>query len=152
MGLQQRIMKVRVRRGATLGYGAPMRFRVASLVAALLFVFSLALQINDPDPLPWIAVYGAAALAAVAAARAPGRLPWPLPAAIGAAALVWGLRLATRSLGVEPPGRMFEAWEMKNVAVEESRESIGLFLVAAWMLVLVAASLRSRARARAERG
>ena len=40
---------------------------------------------------------------------------------------------------------MFDAWEMKSVAVEEAREASGLTIVAVWMTVLaVRAARRTR--------
>jgi hypothetical protein len=40
---------------------------------------------------------------------------------------------------------MFDAWEMKSLAVEEAREASGLVIVAAWMAVLL---IRAGRRAR----
>jgi transmembrane protein TMEM220 len=34
--------------------------RFLDLTMALLFAFAAALQFNDPDPIRWIAIYGAA--------------------------------------------------------------------------------------------
>lgn len=119
-------------------------FRRANLVAALLFFFSATLQFNDPDPFQWIAIYLSASMVSAFAAGKKERLPWYLPAAVGIVALVWGLAIASHSLGWGPLRHMFDAWEMKNAAVEENRESIGLFLVVAWMAFLTVASARRR--------
>src|SRR5688572_32014402 len=40
-------------------------WKVANLIAAVMFGASVAVQINDPDPLPWMAVYGGAAIIAL---------------------------------------------------------------------------------------
>ena len=38
---------------------------------------------------------------------------------------------------------MFDAWEMKNTAIEEAREASGLLIVAFWMAVIAVWSRRS---------
>lgn len=100
----------------------------------LMFVFSVVVQVNDPDPLTWMAVYGAAALACLWSIR--GRLAWWVPVVLAGVCLAWAGTIAPRVLGQVPFATMFEAFEMKDVGVEESREMYGLVLVAAWMAVL----------------
>jgi hypothetical protein len=112
----------------------------ANVVMLLMFVFSVVVQFNDPDPLVWMPVYGAAA-AACALALA-GRLPRWIPAAVGIGSIVWAATIAPHVLGSVPFLDMFSAWEMKNEGVEESREMYGLLIVAAWMLVLAVAGWR----------
>jgi len=107
---------------------------------ALLFVFAAAVQYNDPDPLRWMAIYLAAAAACVLALL--GRLRWFVPAAVGLVALAWAATLAPHVLGHVRMGEMVEAWEMKDVRVEEGREMYGLLIVAAWMAVLTVAGWR----------
>lgn len=120
-----------------------MFFRRASMIAALLFFFSATLQYNDPDPIQWMAMYLAAAVVSALAAgrRAP---PWWAPVLVGAVALGWALGIAPHALGKAPLGRMFESWEMKNVAVEENRETFGLLIVAAWMALVTFMGVRRR--------
>ena len=120
--------------------------RALHLLFAALFAFSAALQLNDPDPLQWIAIYLAAAAVAALAALAPARLPRWLPWTLAAIAFVWGAWLTRGWWGQVAPSRMFEAWEMKNQAVELERESFGLFIVAAWMLVVAWTTRRAAAR------
>ncbi len=119
-----------------------MTFRVVNALMAALFVLAAAVQYNDPDPLRWIAIYLAAALACALAVA--GRLRWPVPAFVAFAALAWAAVLAPGVLGRVGPGEMFGAWEMKDAAVEEARESYGLLLVAAWMGVLAVVAFRRR--------
>jgi hypothetical protein len=97
------------------------------------FALSAVVQYNDPDPLGWILVYAAAAAACATGGRGPGR--W-LAATVGAVALVWSLGLAP---GVVGHGRISDAFarmEDHRPIVEETREMLGLALVAAWMAVL----------------
>jgi hypothetical protein len=116
--------------------------RIASLLMAVLFLLSAALQYNDPDPLIWIALYVSAALASLTSSRSPARA-WP-PALVGGISLVWAVAIGIR---LEPgsPGRMFDEFGMESVAIEEAREATGLLIVAAWMVfLLLYARFRSR--------
>jgi transmembrane protein TMEM220 len=111
-----------------------MLLRVANWVMVAAFLFSVAVQYNDPDPIRWMLVYGLAALACVLKLR--GR-SWYFPAALGAVALVWAASIAPRVIGKTTFGAMFQSFEMINSVVEEAREMGGLLIVAAWMGVLV---------------
>jgi hypothetical protein len=107
-------------------------WRIADGLFLLLFAFSVVVQVNDPDPFRWIAIYSVAALACLLG----NQLHWTVPVAIGLVALGWAATLAPNVLGRVPFLSMFEEFEMKSVAVEESREMYGLVLVAFWMAVL----------------
>jgi ABC-type uncharacterized transport system permease subunit len=113
---------------------------------AALFAFAVIVQVNDPDPLRWILIYGAAAIVSgIVAVR--GSVAFWLPAALAAIALAWSLYWA--AAGGEGPSvytHMFDAWEMKNVQVEEAREASGLFIVTAWSAVLAVRSWRASRR------
>ena len=70
--------------------------RVAFAAFAVLFALSVAVQYNDPDPLPWMALYGCAAVVAGLAAAKRSML---VPAGVvGLVALVWALTLAPSRL------------------------------------------------------
>lgn len=115
-------------------------WRVANAVAAVMFAASVAVQINDPDPLPWMAVYGGAALITLLECIRPVR---PIfPALLSVTALGWAATIAPRVIGKVPFAEMFGAFEMKNVGVEESREMYGLMLVALWMAAVALAGWR----------
>lgn len=107
-------------------------WRVADGIFVLLFAFSIVVQVNDPDPLRWIAMYGAAGIASLLSSSA----HWLFPVAIGTVALAWAATLAPNVIGQVPFLEMFEEFEMKNIGVEESREMYGLLLIAGWMAVL----------------
>lgn len=109
----------------------------------VLFVLSTLVQLNDPDPIRWIALYGVAAALSLAATAAP--LPPALPALHAAIALAWALLLFPSALETSF-GRMFERYQMMSPAVEEGRETLGLVIVAAWMATLAVALLRLRRR------
>jgi hypothetical protein len=121
-------------------------FNVANIAMLVLFVASAVLQYNDPDPLGWAAIYGLAAVACgLSSAR---RLPWVFAALVGAAALVWAATFAPRVLGTASPGDLVQSMKAETPQVEESREALGLLIVAAWMTVLAvrAAKLSSSFR------
>jgi transmembrane protein TMEM220 len=107
----------------------------------LLFTLGAAVQLNDPDPVRWFAVYALAAAACLLSVLR--RTHWALPALLGVVALAWAATIAPRVVGRVPVGDMFGAWEMHNAGIEESREMYGLLIIAAWMAVL---ALRARRR------
>lgn len=106
---------------------------ILNLLMTAAFLFSVAVQYNDPDPIRWMAIYGAAAVICMLAIAGRGR--WPLAAAVGLLALVWALTLAPAVIGKVRFGELFEAFEMKDERVEVAREMGGLLIVAFWMLV-----------------
>jgi hypothetical protein len=109
-------------------------WRAANALMLVMFAFSAAVQVNDPDPLRWIAVYGLATAACWLSLV--GRARRWFPASLGVIALVWAATLAPRVLGRVPLGDVFGAFEMRDVGVEETREMYGLLIVAVWMCVL----------------
>ena len=111
-------------------------FRLLNGLMAALFALAVVVQFNDPDPLRWVALYGAAlAVSTLAAAR--GSVPVVLPATVGGIALAWGLFLAGNSgATLRTYQQMFDAWEMKNTSIEEAREATGLLIVFFWMAVV----------------
>jgi hypothetical protein len=113
---------------------------------SLLFAFAAAVQVNDPDPIRWIAIYGAAcALSLVVSFR---RRPMPVAAlAVLAAAMTWAALIAFGGPAASDYGHMFDTWEMKSPSVEEAREASGLLIVAVWMIVLLIRGRRSPVQA-----
>ena len=114
----------------------------AAIVFGLLFLLGAVVQYNDPDPLGWMLIYLAAALASLA--RVKGRLPRAVPAVVGVCALAWATTLASEVLGRGEFTSMFGAWEMADSGIEMSREFWGLMMIAAWMAVLTVFHRASR--------
>ena len=113
--------------------------RTAAALMCGLFLLSVAVQYNDPDPWLWMPIYGVAAV--LAALCAAGRLPfWP-----NAAALVLYLGLfAVWAPSLRGARReAFESFHMQAAADEEPREAGGLALCALWSAVQTVAA-RSR--------
>jgi xanthine/uracil permease len=117
--------------------------RVAWACAAAVFALSVAVQHNDPDPAPWMAMYGAAAM--LCAARAAGRAWRMPPLVVGAVALVWCASLLPDAVGWLRSPRSGEpvALTMKtdDPGEELAREAGGLTLV---VLACVALARRPR--------
>ena len=112
-----------------------MAFRIVNTFMALVFLMAVLVQYNDPDPLQWMAIYGAAfAVSLVALLRK--RVNPAVPLLIGAVALAWSLSIIFGGPGGNNYLHMFDAWEMQSVNVEQAREATGLLIVAAWMIVL----------------
>jgi hypothetical protein len=111
------------------------KLRIASGVMAVLFFICVALQYNDPDPVQWMAVYGAAAIVATMHAWR-GRVPVALPLIVAVGALVWGYFIVTHIHGTFAWHHLAESMHAGTPQIEESRESLGLFIVAAWMIVV----------------
>jgi hypothetical protein len=119
---------------------------VADTLFLLMFAFSVVVQVNDPDPWAWMAIY---ALAGVACALAlANRSRWWFPMIVSLIAIAWSASIAPRVIGKVRFLDMFGAFEMKNIGIEESREMYGLLLIAVWMAVLV---LRARTGRRGQR-
>jgi hypothetical protein len=107
------------------------------------FLLAVVVQWNDPDPLWWVAMYGAAATVCLLVALR-RRVGIAAPLAVGATALVWSASTAVGGPAAAQYAQMFDAWAMKSVPVEEAREATGLLIIAAWMVVVAAAQRRSQ--------
>lgn len=111
-------------------------FRALAGVIAALLAFAAALNVNDPDPVRWVAIYGVACVVSVVVAVM-GTVPAVVAVVVGGVALAWALVWAMRGPNLEAYAHMFDEWEMKSAAVEEARETCGLLIVAGWMATLV---------------
>lgn len=103
-------------------------------IMLLMFLFSAAVQLNDPDPLVWMGIYGAAAAVCVLEIRR--RAPAWAAVAVALIALVWAGSLYYRAHEV-PISSLFAEWEMRDLRIEEAREMYGLTIVGAWMIVII---------------
>jgi len=117
---------------------------LANGVMLVMFLFSAAVQFNDPDPAVWIGIYGVAAVVCVLEIRR--RTPVWTPVVIALIALLWAGTLYYGARDV-PISSLFAEWDMRDVRVEEAREMYGLAIVAAWMIV-IATAVRARAKTR----
>jgi hypothetical protein len=112
--------------------------RILTVLMALYFLYAVAMQYNDPDPVQWMAIYGAAALACVLALV---RRLWRwYPVGVAVVAAVWAVTLAPGVIGHVAPRDLFAKAGMLTPRVEEAREMIGLVIVVVWMVVLAASA------------
>lgn len=113
-------------------------WRTLNALMGLLFIFSAALQVNDPQPVRWIALYLAAALPCWLALR---RTPhWAWPGTIGLIGLAWLSSYVQRGAWTVPLTDAFATWKMQNEQMLEKREMTGLLIVVGWMAILTAVS------------
>lgn len=107
-------------------------FRVVSWVMLLVFLLSMAVQYNDPDPLRWMLIYGVCAGFSVMAIR--GVIHWlSLPVTLG---YLGGVFYWMPGGPLENPMNLLTDVKMASLGVEEWREDGGLMICAAWMLTL----------------
>ncbi|MBF0276952.1 MAG: transmembrane 220 family protein [SAR324 cluster bacterium] len=112
-------------------------WKYLNIVMLVLFLLSVFVQYNDPDPLQWMAVYGLSALACLLYSI--NRLQWWVSSGIGTIALTWAGFLVPQisdSTDEISVGAIFGTVEMKTVGVELSRELGGLMIVACWMALI----------------
>jgi hypothetical protein len=107
--------------------------RILNGLGVALFLFSAAVQLNDPDPVRWITVY---AVTAVICGWAAANRSVPLPVT-----LTWGLLTAAVAIGLlafwegeSHPMPGFPPWAPLNEEVV--REALGLGLCSLWSLSL----------------
>ena len=115
-------------------------FRAGAAGMCALFLLSVAVQYNDPDPYLWMPIYGLAAV--LAGMGAAGRLPVRANAA--ALLLYLGLFALWAPSLAGARHEAFESWHMQAPEDEEPREAGGLALCALWSALQVAVAARRR--------
>ena len=114
--------------------------KVTNSIMAFLFMLSVAVQFNDPDPLVWVLVYAAAAIACVLYAFQ--RLNWLVPAVIALVSSLWAVYLFPEMIGNINDSSLsdiFNFFNMKTLGTELIREIGGLLIIVVWMIVLAVA-------------
>jgi hypothetical protein len=98
-------------------------------VLAVLLGWSAAMQLNDPDPLWWVAGYSVLALVSAAAAA-----NWqlrPFNWAVLTVSFVWSMSLMPAVVELflhHPPGDLMSGMSPDRPYVERSREALGLLI------------------------
>ena len=113
----------------------------ANLAFAALFVVAAALQYNDPDQLRWIALYGGAAAAALAARHVAGG--WRAALLVAVVAAIWAAITWSDVVGHVEVTDLWRKMSEQGGAVEQYREAGGLTIVAAWLLAIGLAGRRA---------
>jgi hypothetical protein len=110
----------------------PRWFIAICWILAVLFSLCVGLQINDPDPVLWMVLYGAAA---ISCALLPAhRLFAASGALVGLVAAGWGAYLGIRVLDQLEISDLWMKMSEKGGAVEVGREAAGLAIVALGLL------------------
>jgi len=123
--------------------------RALSGVMAIVFLAAAISLHNDPDPVAWMSIYGAAGITALIGAL--DRLPRWLPAGVGIVAVVWAGRLLPQMAGHVPLTELVQELEAATPLIQEGRAALGLIVIAAWMGALAFhAARRERPDAPAE--
>ena len=108
--------------------------RFAHGIMAGLFAFSVTLQINDPNPAPWILLYGMSALAAGLAAA--GRSSRYLALGVLAICALWEIQYLRVGAWHTPLSALVAEWHMTNETIVLGREFYALILIGSWMTVI----------------
>lgn len=101
---------------------------------ALLFFLSVTVQFNDPSPLPWIALYSAAALITGCAAAGRPSARWAL--GLIAVCAGWEIHYLRLAAWRTPFLDLTREWHMTDDNIVNGREFYALIWIAAWMLGL----------------
>lgn len=108
-----------------------MIFRSISILMVLVFLLSVAVQYNDPDPLVWMTIYGVCAVFAGL-----GAMGKHSALAVPAAVIYWvGMFYWMPHKGVANPMNLITDVKMASLGVEEWREDGGLAICATWLTV-----------------
>ncbi len=106
-------------------------------IMILVFGLCVIVQINDPNPLQWVLVYGLAVVACIIFYTSVNHVGIPL--LVGALAMLRALALMLLLIMIDEPiewGSVFMQSTTKTQVVEWVREIGGLLIVVAWMAVL----------------
>lgn len=107
-------------------------FKLPCWVMAALFAICVALQYNDPDPIRWMLIYGAAMVVSIL-------MPMKRDAAklglvVALIALVWAAMLILGIYDKVTLSDVFLKMSEKGGAVEEEREAGGLLIEGVWLV------------------
>ena len=110
----------------------PRWFVAVCWALAFLFMLSVGLQVNDPDPIRWMLIYG---LSGIAVGILPGFRFMTAPTiALGLIAAAWAAYLGTQVIGVVGLSDLWLKMSEKGGAVEVGREAGGLAIIAVGLL------------------
>ena len=116
--------------------------RILNFILALMFLAFAFVQVNDPDPIVWILIYGAMATLCIMAAF--NYYPRKFLIALLAAYVAYGIYMLIYHPGVlewlqrENKADIFDdVAKMENLYIEESREFLGVLICIAVSIYLV---------------
>ena len=108
--------------------------RIAHGIMAALFAYSVILQFNDLNPGPWIALYGACAIAAASAAAGRPFKRFALGVLIVCA--LWEVHYLSLGAWRVPITSLADEWTMKNESIIIGREFWALIFLGGWTAVV----------------
>jgi hypothetical protein len=118
-------------------HDSPLLMKILNLVLAAMFLVFAFLQLNDPDPVVWISIYGAMAIVCVLAAFGRRHIPSYIILAV--------IYIAYSTVDWQSIGRWFRSDDkamlfdnvakMQNLYIEESREYLGLMICIAVLIL-----------------
>jgi hypothetical protein len=117
--------------------------KIVNFVLAVMFLAFAFVQVNDPDPIHWILIYGAMAVVSIMAAYE----FYPIKFLIGLLVIYAGYSIVfiqglREWLAQEDKSALFsEIAKMEHLYIEESREFLGLLIC---MIVLAFYLIRAR--------
>jgi Transmembrane family 220, helix len=112
----------------------PRWFRYPCWLMAALFAVSVGLQYNDPDPIRWMLIYGAAMIVSILLPRTSKGVAVWIGLPVGIIALVWAILLTMHVWGIIEVTDLWKKMSEKGGAVEEGREAGGMWIEAVWLL------------------
>lgn len=110
------------------------------LACAGLFAVSALLQYNDPDPVAWVLMWGAAAVVAVLNFR--GKADYRVLAALAVVCMAWMVLLAPGMIAFVQLGNwslLTATMQAGQPLIEEAREFLGLALIFLYALLSLVA-------------
>lgn len=116
--------------------------KIANGIMVLVFLLSILVQVNDPDPLLWIFYYAVATLITAYAFFQ----RYTCLAAVAALAYFGGFACYVPGWGIDTVLLLREP-KMSSIDVELAREAFGLLICALWMSVLTWVWYRRRTKA-----
>ena len=107
---------------------------IANRCFTLVFILCAAVQLNDPDGVIWVVIYGAPIVLCVC--HELGRVPRLAAWGLCALASIGSVFLLLSALDAGPVGLDALRWTMLDSTTERLRESGGLLLVGLWSAIL----------------
>jgi hypothetical protein len=119
--------------------------KAVNLILALMFLLFAFLQINDPDPILWIAIYGAMAVVCIVAAFRYYIKPLHWVLLVGFIVYMVILLPGIKEWMAQPDKSILfdDVLKMEYPYIEESREFLGLLIC---VIVLIVQMVRSKNR------
>lgn len=107
-------------------------FAVVAALMLIFFVYAAGVNVNDPDPVRWVSIYGLCAVFSGFAIF--HHFHWvTIPAAL---AYATGTYYWMPKQPLQDKKLFFSDWSMVNMGVEEWRETGGLLICAVWCAIL----------------